>query len=183
MKEEEGVQKVHIMYITGSWYIIKCELLYIFFSNMYYMVKDYKLLPTRNPNERARVKCRNCSKVEEHHAKGFCYKCYRKVGWVRKKIKCKSCGRERHHKAFGLCGGCHTRLHHYDRTLAFNAKRYHGIEDFEFYKEITAKCANCAFTKIVQIHHLDGNTKKKEKRYTGKSTVDKSKGKKIEKVV
>lgn len=131
---------------------------------MHYMAKDYKLLSPSNPNEKPRVKCKNCSKVKEHHAKGYCYSCYRKVGWERKKIKCKSCGRERYHKAYGLCGGCHIRLHHYDKTLAFNAKRYHGIEDFKFYKEITAKCANCGFTKIVQIHHLDGNTKNNDKK-------------------
>jgi len=125
---------------------------------MHCMVRDYTLLPSKNPNERPNVKCRNCGKVEEHHAKGYCYRCYRKVGWKRKTIKCKSCGRDRYHKAFGLCGGCHTRLHHYEKTLAFNAKRYHGI-DFEQYKKITEQCASCDFTKIVQIHHLDGNTK------------------------
>ena len=128
------------------------------------MVKDYKLLPRKNPNERFRVVCKNCKKEEEHHAKGLCNKCYKKVGWARKKIRCKNCNRERYHKAFGLCGGCHTRLHHYEKTLAFNAKRYHGIEDFEFYKEITAKCANCEFSKIVQIHHLDGNTRNNAKK-------------------
>jgi|TARA_Y100000310_G_C20229453_1_gene599520 hypothetical protein len=127
------------------------------------MPKDYKLLPPRNPNERARVKCKNCGKVEEHHAKGMCHSCYRKIGWVRKKVKCKNCGRERHHKAFGLCGGCHTRLHHYERTLAFNAKRYHGI-DFGLYKEVTKECDNCGFTNVVQIHHLDGNTRNNDRK-------------------
>jgi len=123
------------------------------------MVKDYKLLPRLNPNARQRVKCKNCGKIEEHHAKGYCHPCYRKFGWARKKLKCKSCGRERYHKAFGLCGGCHVRIHHYDKTLAFNAKRYHGIDNFEFYQNLTKECASCGFTKVVQLHHLDGDTR------------------------
>ena len=122
------------------------------------MAKDYQLLTPKNPNERPNVKCKICHKVEEHHAKGMCFNCYRKKGWVREKIVCKSCNRRRHHKAFGLCSGCYVRLHHYEKTLRFNAKRFHGI-DYEFYKEVTKQCDCCGFSKIVQIHHLDGNTK------------------------
>ena len=127
-------------------------------------VKPYKVLPAANFNEKPRVKCQNCANVKEHHAKGFCYQCYRKVGWVREKVRCKNCARLRLHKAFGLCGGCHTRLHHYEKTLAFNAKKYHGITDFEFYKKITSQCASCGFDKIVQIHHLDGNTRNNDEK-------------------
>ena len=126
------------------------------------MVKKYTLLPRTNPNSRDRVKCLKCDDIKEHHAKGMCYDCYRKYAWARKKIVCSNCKRERFHKAFGLCGGCHTRLHHYEKTLRYNAKKYHDI-DYELSKEITRQCASCGFSKVVQLHHLDGNTKNNER--------------------
>ena len=122
------------------------------------MVKE---IERSNPNEAKKVMCSQCDKIKEHHAKGMCYSCYKKL-WKPKKIICKSCGRKRFHKAFGLCPGCHTRLHHYHKTLAYNAKKYHGIE-FAFYREVTKECDNCGFNKIVQIHHLNGNTRDNSK--------------------
>ena len=126
------------------------------------MVKKYTLLPRINPNSRDRVKCLKCDEIKEHHAKGMCFDCYRKHAWIRKKIVCTNCKRERYHKAFGLCGGCHTRLHHYEKTLRYNAKKYHDI-DYELSKEITKECSSCGFSKVVQLHHLDGNTKNNER--------------------
>ncbi|MAG91236.1 hypothetical protein CMO83_01005 [Candidatus Woesearchaeota archaeon] len=122
------------------------------------MIRDYELLPSKSPNGKAQVKCKECNEIKDHHARGYCYRCYKRVGWKRKKILCSNCNRRRHHKAFGLCGGCHVRLHHYEKTLARNAKRYHGI-DYQLYKKTTEKCNSCGFSKIVQIHHLDGNTR------------------------
>ena len=127
------------------------------------MVKDYTLIPSGNPNERDSVTCKKCGQIKPHHAKGMCYRCYKKFGWKRKKIICKNCKRERYHQAFGLCGGCHVRLHHYDKTLAFNAKKDHGI-DYGLYRTVTKQCDSCGFSKIVHIHHLDGNTRNNDRK-------------------
>lgn len=151
--------KVHIMHITcrTHWTCVCVHFIYWLIPEIF-MKRDYELLPRRHPNEKRSVICKGCGHHLEHHAKGYCNRCYRKHGWVQKKIICKNCNRERHHKAFGLCGGCHTRLHHYDKTLAFNARKYHGI-DYELYKRVTSKCLSCGFEKVVQVHHLDGQTR------------------------
>ncbi|MDP4012715.1 MAG: hypothetical protein Q8R00_03875 [Candidatus Nanoarchaeia archaeon] len=127
------------------------------------MTGDYILLPKQTPNGRPMVKCVKCGKIKEHHARGHCNWCFRKYLWTPKKITCKECGRERNHKAYGLCGGCHVRLKHYDNVLRYNAKKYHNIE-LEYYREITKKCDNCNFSKIVNIHHLDGNTRNNDRK-------------------
>lgn len=101
--------------------------------------------------------CKKCNEEKELHAKDLCFKCY-KQGWKAEKIVCKSCGRLRPHQAFGLCGGCHSRLHHYDKIKRYNAKKYHNI-DLDTLIEFTKSCVSCGFTKIVELHHLDGNTK------------------------
>ena len=116
-----------------------------------------------NPNGKALIDCPGCKQRKELHAKGYCYACYKKLIWKPKTIICKSCGRKRPHKAFGLCSGCHTRLHHYDKTLSFNAKKYHDL-DYDVLKKITKSCASCGFDKIVQLHHLDGNNKNRDSR-------------------
>lgn len=117
-----------------------------------------KKYPNPNPNGRPLVDCRGCGKRLEHHAKGCCFNCYRKIAWKRSKIICKSCGRERPHKAFGLCNGCHMRLHHYDKVKAYNIRKYHNLS-LELFREITKSCVVCGFSKMVDLHHLDGNRK------------------------
>lgn len=125
--------------------------------------RDYELLPKLDSSEGPRVKCKICNKIKEHRAHGLCSWCYKNRFWKPKKIICKNCGRERYHKAFGLCGGCHIRLHHYEGVRAYNAKKYHGI-NLEYYREITKQCDNCGFSKIVNIHHLDGNTRNNDRK-------------------
>ena len=110
-----------------------------------------------NPNGRYLIDCPKCGQRKEHHAKGLCKSCYKKQ-WVPKMIICKSCGRKRPHKAFGLCPGCHTRLHHYAEAKKANIKRYYGIS-MELYEKSTKKCVSCGFSKIVGLHHLDGDKK------------------------
>jgi len=117
------------------------------------MIKKYK---NPNPNGRPLVDCPNCGKRVENHAKGMCFNCYRTYAWQKKKIVCKSCGRERENRGYGLCGGCFTRLHHYNKVKAYNAKKTSGLE-LEKFKMITTKCASCGFNKIVDLHHLDGD--------------------------
>ena len=113
-----------------------------------------------NPNQNGRdlIDCTGCKERKEYHARGYCYKCYKKFVWKSKEIKCKSCGRIRPHKAFGLCAGCHVRLHHYDLTKSYNAKKWHNIS-LDKLREITKVCASCGFNKLITLHHLDGNKK------------------------
>lgn len=100
--------------------------------------------------------CKVCKKEKEYHAKDLCHTCYRKHAWKRKKIICKNCGKERYHQAFGFCGGCHTKLYHYDKTKAYNYRKWHNIS-LDLYRKITKKCLVCNFDKVVDLHHLDGN--------------------------
>jgi ribosomal protein L37E len=121
------------------------------------VLKGVKRYPNPNPNGSPLIDCKMCSERKEHHAKGYCYKCYKKF-YKTQLIKCKNCGRMRPHKAFGLCDGCHTRLHHYGLVKRYNVKKEHNI-GLELYKELTQKCACCGFDKLIALHHLDGNKK------------------------
>ena len=116
---------------------------------------NIKKFPNPNPNGRLLVDCLKCNKRVEHHAKGLCFKCYKK-GHKTKKIKCKECGRIRHHKAFGLCGSCHTRLYHYNYPRNYQFMKLHGLS-LEEVEKLTKSCVSCGFDKIVQLHHIDGN--------------------------
>ena len=120
------------------------------------VIKDIKKYPNPNPNGRFLIDCPGCKERKEYHAKGYCYKCYKKLAWRIKEIKCKSCSRVKPHKAFGLCAGCHVRLHHYDLTKRANAKKWYNIS-LEKLRDITKVCAGCGFDKLITLHHLDGN--------------------------
>ena len=102
--------------------------------------------------------CPNCRRQLEHHAKGYCYTCYKKLAWTAKKIICKRCKRLIKHQAKGLCPGCYNTTFHLDRTKAQNYEKYHNIS-IDLYKKITQKCAVCGFDKVVSLHHLDENKK------------------------
>jgi len=120
------------------------------------MQQKNQKITKKNPNEAKKIYCKQCNKTKEHHAKGFCYNCYKKVGWNQKKITCANCKKRRHHKALKLCAGCHTRLYNYDRVLKSNIKRNFKIS-VENYQNITRKCDSCGFDKVVKIHRLDMN--------------------------
>lgn len=113
-----------------------------------------------NPNTNGRdlIDCPGCNKRKEYHSKDYCYGCYKKYAWKSKIIKCKSCGRMRPYKAFGLCAGCYVRLHYYDLTKSYNAKKWHNLS-LEKLRELTKVCASCGFDKLVTLHHIDGNKK------------------------
>lgn len=104
------------------------------------------------------IKCKNCGKQEEHHAKGLCDSCYKKQWKPTKIVTCKQCGKEKIHHAFRLCKNCHLKLYHYDSVKAFNYRKWHNIS-IENYRKITKLCAACGFDKVVDLHHLDGNHK------------------------
>ena len=102
--------------------------------------------------------CINCNLEKEHHGKGYCYNCYKKIAWQRKKFICKRCKRLIFLHSKGLCGGCYNFVFHLDRTKELNYKKSHNI-DFKNYKKLTKKCIICAFSNIVELHHLDENCK------------------------
>ena len=112
----------------------------------------------KNPNQDKIITCQGCKKEKEHHAKGYCHKCYRKYSWKGKSITCKNCGKEKPHKAFGLCSNCHIKLHHYDKVKSHNYRKWHNIS-LDLYRKITQKCLICDFNKVVDLHHLDGDHK------------------------
>jgi len=102
--------------------------------------------------------CKGCGQEKEHHGKGYCFNCYRKLAWKREKKICKRCKRELPLHAKGLCPGCYNFVFHTERTKAHNKMRWYGIEP-ESYSKITKECAVCGFNKVVELHHLDHNHK------------------------
>ncbi len=114
-------------------------------------------------NKRRIVKCAGCGELKENHAKEMCVKCYKKFGWKKKLQKCNSCKRERPHHAHGLCSGCYMRLNNYDSVKAYNVKKYYEI-DYDLYNEVKKTCVSCGFSKIVHLHHLDGDNKNNSKK-------------------
>lgn len=101
-------------------------------------------------------KCINCNQEKEHHAKGLCYPCYKKLKWSPKIASCKRCKRKMALHAKGLCAGCYNNLFHLDKNKAYNARKSNNI-DLQTYKKITKECVICGFNKIVDIHHIDSN--------------------------
>lgn len=101
--------------------------------------------------------CLGCKLTKEHHAKGLCFTCYRKL-WQPKLIRCKRCQREMPLHAKGLCGGCFNFVYRLDSNKAWNYKKYHNIQP-ELYEKITKRCVICGFDKVVDLHHLNENKK------------------------
>jgi len=102
------------------------------------------------------IKCQNCKRETEHHAKGLCYSCYKKLSWHPKKIICKRCGKEKVHHSQGYCSSCYNFLFHYKLIKEHSYRKHHNI-DLETYRQIVKSCAVCGFDKIVEIHNLDPN--------------------------
>lgn len=102
--------------------------------------------------------CKGCGKEEEHHGKGYCYNCYRKYSWKPKKKSCKRCGRIMHIHARGVCPGCYNTIFRLQYNKDWNNKKKHNIDPI-LYKKITEKCVICGFNKVVDLHHLDENSK------------------------
>ena len=103
-------------------------------------------------------RCGNCNQKKEHHAKGLCFNCYKKIAWKPKIITCKRCGRAMPSHAKGLCPGCYQFVFHLDKNKAWNQLRLYDL-DYGTYKKITEKCIICGFDKIIDLHHLDENKK------------------------
>ena len=102
-------------------------------------------------------KCSNCGK-EEHHAKGFCTKCYKKLSWKPRIIICKRCHKERGFHTQDLCKPCYNFIYRSKYNKEWNMVKSHNI-DIELYKKITKECLVCGLDKIVDLHHIDCNHK------------------------
>lgn len=100
--------------------------------------------------------CTNCKSEKEHHAKGLCYACYKKLHWKPVEGTCKRCKRKMALHAKGLCPGCYNTLFHQDNNKAYHHRKSNRI-DLKTYKQVTKACAVCGFSKIVDIYHLDKN--------------------------
>jgi hypothetical protein len=101
-------------------------------------------------------KCSNCSEEKEHHAKGLCYACYKKLNWKPKIKTCKKCKKPRALHAKGLCASCYNLVFHSDSAKAYNQRKKNKITLAQF-RKTTASCVICGFDKIVDIHHIDKN--------------------------
>ncbi len=106
-------------------------------------------------------KCISCGELKEHHAKGFCYPCYKKLFWKPKIITCKRCKRRMPHHGKGLCPGCFNFVFYSDQNKNWSRMKKYNISP-EIYKEITQECVVCGFNQIVDLHHLDENNKNNE---------------------
>ena len=101
--------------------------------------------------------CSNCKKRKEHHAKGLCYNCYRKI-WSPKKAKCKRCGEEKITHAKGLCDPCYNLAFRSNENKAWNYEKKYGLRACK-YRKITEKCVICNFKDVVDLHAIDSDKK------------------------
>ena len=102
--------------------------------------------------------CENCNLEKEHHAKGLCYPCYKKLKWTPKTSNCKRCKRDLVIHAKGLCGGCYNYTFHLEKNKEYNHRKSKGV-DLKTYRKTTKECTVCGFNKIVDLHHIDKNKK------------------------
>ncbi|MGK0208822.1 MAG: hypothetical protein ACI83O_000076 [Patescibacteria group bacterium] len=100
--------------------------------------------------------CVNCKENKKHHAKGYCYACYKKVNWKPKLNTCKRCKRKMAIHAKDLCAGCYNYVFHADKNKAYNHRKSKNV-DLITYRKVTQKCVLCDFDKIVDLHHIDSN--------------------------
>ncbi len=107
--------------------------------------------------------CPNCSKDTLKHAKGLCITCYKRLSWKPKLVNCKRCQRDLPHHSRGLCAACYSSIFHIDSIKSANYKKWYNL-DLETYKKITKECLLCGFDKIVELHHLDRDTKNSNKK-------------------
>lgn len=100
--------------------------------------------------------CSNCHKELEHHAKGLCYACYKKVNWNPKSGTCRRCKRNLFLHAKGLCPGCYNSTFQIEKNKEYYHRKSKNV-DLKTYRLVTKSCVICGFDKIVDIHHIDKN--------------------------
>jgi hypothetical protein len=101
-------------------------------------------------------RCEHCGELKEHHAKGLCCTCYKKLHFKPKIISCKRCKRKLPLHAKGLCAGCYNYIFQLEKNKAYRQRRKNKIS-LRIFQKKTKECAVCGFNKIVDIHHLDFN--------------------------
>ena len=116
----------------------------------------HKVFNMRTPFLQMKRECLNCKSEKEHHAKGLCYSCYKKLKWQPKIQSCKRCKRKIAIHAKGLCAGCYNYIFHLDKNRAYNQRKRNNIS-LKIYRQTTKTCVICNFDKIVDVHHIDAN--------------------------
>ena len=99
------------------------------------------------------IKCPSCGKEDEHHAKGLCFNCYRRIAWQPKKTPCKSCQTVKVIHAKGYCRYCYNKIFRTEYSRLASRKQYSGITR-ETFDKLQKKCLICGFDKIIDVHHL-----------------------------
>ncbi|MFA5061193.1 MAG: HNH endonuclease signature motif containing protein [Candidatus Pacearchaeota archaeon] len=101
-------------------------------------------------------KCINCQQEKEHHAKGLCYTCYKKLKYTPKIQICKRCKRKMPIHAKGLCAGCYNSVFQVEKNKAYIHRKAHNV-DLKTYRKVTKECVICGFNRIIDLHHIDTN--------------------------
>ena len=104
------------------------------------------------------INCKNCGKEDEHHAKGLCFNCYRRMAWQPKKKECPSCKEVKVIHAKGYCKYCYTKIFYTEYSRLASRKQYSGITK-EVFDKLPKKCLICGFDKIIDVHHLIAKSK------------------------
>ncbi|MBI2144432.1 HNH endonuclease [Candidatus Woesearchaeota archaeon] len=104
------------------------------------------------------IRCANCGKEDEHHAKGLCFNCYRKLVWQPKKKECPSCKQVKVIHAKGYCEYCYNKIFYTEYSRLASRKQYSGITK-EVFDKLPKKCLICGFDKIFDVHHLVAKSK------------------------
>ena len=102
------------------------------------------------------IKCLECGDTREHHAKGLCYRCYRR-GYHQKKIICSNCKRYKEKHVDGLCTGCYNtlKMSKYNANLSLSKKYCIEVDDVINIRK--TGCIICGWKKKIHIHHRDQN--------------------------
>ena len=100
--------------------------------------------------------CENCKEEKEHHAKGLCYSCYKKLKWTPTQAKCRRCQRVLPIHAKGLCASCYNYIFHSESNKAYSQRKTSNV-DLKTFRKVTRECVICGFDKIVNLHHIDKN--------------------------
>lgn len=104
------------------------------------------------------IKCPRCGKEDEHHAKGLCFNCYRKVKWKPITITCMDCKKEKPHHAKGYCRYCYNKRFYTEYSRLASRKQGSGVTR-EVFAQLDKKCLICGFDKIIDVHHLVSKSK------------------------
>ena len=99
------------------------------------------------------IKCQNCGKEDEHHAKGLCFNCYRKKAWKPKLKPCANCKQPKVIHAKGHCAYCYNKVFKADYYRLASRKQGSGVTP-DVFAQLDKKCLICGFNKIIDVHHL-----------------------------